>query len=197
MTVIINISVKCLDEKAKSEHFILVMNSKMIFSKILYVTLFATAPQAFAQATASAGMGKGLYAAEGANSCLFCHGIAGEGGNIKDAAELSHPKKWKTYAALGGDEAFKKDPAAFVQKMKEASINLIQMGAIRHNATYKAEGYNKAAIKPFNAQMMGLSGAASVAWMNRYKDRGVTPAIAAESTWLHIMSFDKDGVFKK
>jgi len=165
--------------------------------KIVYVSLLFSAPAAFSQAKPSEGMGKGLYNTEGANSCLFCHGVGGEGGNIKEAAKLSHPKTWKAYAAFGGDAAFKKNPAAFVEKMKHASLNIIQLGAIRHNATYKAEGYNKAAIKPYNAQMMGLSGAASVAWMNKYKDKGITPAVAAESAWLYVQSFDKDGVFKK
>jgi hypothetical protein len=167
------------------------------FSKILYVALLALAPQAFSQAQPSEGMGKGLYNAEGANSCLFCHGIGGEGGNIKEAAKLSHPKTWKSYAANGGDAAFKKDPKAFLARVKASSLNIIQLGAIRHNASYKADGYNKAAIKPFNAQMMGLSGAASVAWMNKYKEKGITPAIASESAYLYLQSLDKDGVFKK
>lgn len=173
------------------------MNTKKSLASILYVSCLAMAPTAFSQAKPSEGMGKGLYNAEGGNSCLFCHGVGGEGGSIKDAAKLSHPKQWKVYTALGGDAAFKKDPTAFVGKMKAATLNIIQLGAIRHNATYKAEGYNKAAIKPYNAQMMGLSGAASIAWMNKYKDKGITPAIAAESAWLYVQSFDKDGVFKK
>jgi len=173
------------------------MRTKKHLSKILHVALLASAPAALSQAKPSEGMGKGLYNVEGANSCLFCHGVGGEGGNVKDAAKLSHPKQWKVYAALGGDAAYKKDPAAFLEKMKNASVNLMVMGAIRHNATYKAEGYNKAAIKPYNAQMMGLTGAASVGWLNKYKDKGVTPQIAAESAWAYVQTFDKDGVFKK
>jgi hypothetical protein len=166
-------------------------------SKILYAGVLSAASAAFAQPAPSEGMGKGLFNYEGGNSCVFCHGIGGEGGNVKDAAKLSHPKTWKVFAALGGEAAYKKDPTAFIGKMKSATIDLIQLGAIRHNATYKAEGYDKSKIKPYNAQMMGLSGAASVAWLNKYKDKGVTPAIAAESAWLYIQSLDKDGVFKK
>jgi hypothetical protein len=173
------------------------MMSNKAFQKILYVGLMSLTPQAFAQVQPSEGMGKGLYNVEGANSCIFCHGIGGEGGNIKEAAKLKHPKTWKAFAAAGGEAAFKKDPKAFVARMKASTLNIIQLGAIRHNASYKAEGYNKAAIKPYNAQMMGLSGAASVAWMNKYKDKGITPAIAAESAWLYIQTFDQDGVFKK
>lgn len=147
--------------------------------------------------TPSAGMGKGLYGAPGANSCLFCHGASGEGGNVKDAAKLDHPKEWKVYAALGGDAAYKKDPKGFVDKMKHATLNLIQVGAIRHNASYQAVGYNKSVIKPYNAQMLGLGGAPSAAWLKKYKDKGVTPAIAAESVWLHVLSLDKDNFFAK
>lgn len=174
---------------------------KSLFMKyILNVMLliFSTfSIQGFAQATASEPMGKGLYNAEGANSCLFCHGIGGDGGSIKDAAKLSHPKTWKAYAALGGDVAFKKDPAKFVAAMKAASKNIIKLGAIRHNATYKADGYDKTKIKNYNAQMMGLSGAASIAWMKKYQDKGMNADIASEAAWLHIITFDKDGVFKK
>ncbi|MEO5667699.1 MAG: hypothetical protein ABIR96_06560 [Bdellovibrionota bacterium] len=173
------------------------MSATKILSKILYVTLLGAAPAAFCQAQPSEGMGKGLFHFEGANSCVFCHGIGGENGNVKEAAKLDHPKTWKVYAALGGDAAFKKDSAAFLAKMKTASIDLITLGAIRHNATYKADGYNKAAIKPYNAQMMGITGSASVAWMNKYKEKGVTPAIAAESAWAYVQTLDKDGVFKK
>lgn len=148
-------------------------------------------------ATPSLEMGKGLYTSEGANSCLYCHGATGEGGKVKDAAKLDHPKQWKVYAALGGDATFKKNPKAFIEKMKHATLNIIQLGAIRHNASYKADGYNKAAIKSYNAQMLGLGGAPSAAWVRKYKEKGVTPEIAAESAWLYIQSFDKDGIFKK
>lgn len=153
-------------------------------------------PSLQAAPAASAGMGKGLYGVEGANSCMFCHGISGEGGKVKEAAKLTHPKQWKAYAALGGDASYKKDPKVFLEKMKAATLDLIKMGAIRHNATYKAEGYNKAAIKPYSAQMMGLSGSASIAWLKKYSDKGVTPDVAAESLWLHVQILDQEAFFK-
>lgn len=174
--------------------------SRRIIAKFSFIILSATAigsSNLYAQATSSAGMGKGLFNVEGANSCMFCHGITGEGGNIKDAADLSKPKTWKVYAALGGDAAYKKDSAKFMDNMKAATLNLIKMGAIRHNATYKAEGYDKSKIKNYTAQMTGLSGSASIAWMNKYKAKGITPDIAAESAWLHLQTLDKEGFFKK
>lgn len=139
-------------------------------------------------------MGHGLYEQKDGNSCLFCHGISGEGGNVAEAAKLHQPKTWKSYKALGGDAAYNKDPKAFLEKMKKATVNLMKSGAIRHNASYKEEGYDWAKIQPFNSQMMGISGAASVAWMKKYQKRGVKPEIAAESLWLHLKTLDKQGV---
>lgn len=173
------------------------MKNKTCWLMVAVASLALWTPLSGAQtATPSAGMGKGLYGAIGTNSCLFCHGVNGEGGSVKDAAKLDHPKQWKVYAALGGDAAYKKDPKGFVNKMRHATLNLIQLGAIHHNSNYKADGYNKSLIKPYNAQMLGLGGAPSAKWLKKYKDKGVTPAIAAESVWLHIISLDKDGFFK-
>jgi len=141
-------------------------------------------------------MGQGLYEQNGGNSCMFCHGISGEGGNVAAAAKLAEPKTWKTYAALGGDAEYKKDPKAFVEKMGKAIASLIQNGAIRHNASYKEEGFNWDKIKKFDAQMMGISGAASMAWIKKYKNRGMTPEIASKGVWLYLVELDKQGVLK-
>lgn len=174
-----------------------IMKASKFTSRFTFLVTLSLSPAAFSQAKASEAMGKALYSFEGANSCLFCHGLDDKPGNIKDSAKLAHPKTWKVYTALGGDATYKKDPKAFVEAMKAATTHLIRVGAIRHNATYKAPGYDKTKIKSYNAQMMGLSGAASVAWMNKFKDKGVTPEIAAEAAWLYLVSLDKDGILKK
>jgi len=148
-------------------------------------------------ASPSAKMGAGLYNTKGANSCLFCHGITGEGGNVKDAADLSQPKTWKAWAALGGDAAFAKDKKAFLAALKKASVDLLITGAIRHNASYKEAGFDWSKTKKYNAQMMGLTGTASAAWLKKYKEKGVTPEIAAESIWLHLATLDKQGVLSE
>jgi hypothetical protein len=172
-------------------------NFAKVFTPAL-ILLFAAAPLgARAQATASQPMGQGLYEQKGSNSCMFCHGITGEGGNVKAAAKLTHPKSWKSFAALGGEAAWKKDPAKFEAGLHEAMVALILKGAIRHNATYKPAGFDWKAIKPFDAQMMGVGGAASVAWLKKYKDRGVTPEIASEAAYLHVKTLDQEGIFKK
>ena len=146
--------------------------------------------------TASSKMGKGLYSQKGANSCLYCHGVSGEGGSVKAAAKLSRPKTWKIYKILGGDAAFKKDKDSFLKQMKEATVNVILQGAIRHNATFKKPWFDlKKAGKPYDAQMLGVMGAPSMAWLRKYKSKGVTKEIAAESAYLYVQSFDKDSLF--
>jgi hypothetical protein len=169
------------------------ISQRLIF--LLGVTGFVG--EASAKLEPSQVMGQGLYEQEGGNSCMFCHGISGEGGNVKEAAKLDLPKTWKTYKALGGDAAFNKDPKAFLEKMQKGVEDLIRVGAIRHNASYKEAGFDWAKISPFNAQMMGLGGAASVSWMKKYQKRGVNAEIAAQSLWLHLKSLDKQGVLSK
>jgi hypothetical protein len=166
-------------------------------STLFAVVLFSMPVSSWAQAKASQVMGQGLYEQKGSNSCLFCHGIDGKGGNVKAAAKLSEPKTWKSFAALGGEAAWKKDPTKFEAALHDSMVHLILKGAIRHNATYKPAGFDWKAIKPFDAQMMGLGGAASVAWLKKYKDRGVTPEMAAEAAYLHVKTLDSQGIFKK
>ncbi len=176
------------------------MNTKRhlgILQSILVIGLGVVATPSFAKLEPSQVMGQGLFEQQGGNSCLFCHGISGEGGNVSDAAKLSQPKTWKSYKALGGDAAFNKDPKAFVDQMRKSVVSLIQVGAIRHNASYKEAGFDWSKISPFNAQMMGLGGAASVAWMKKYQKRGVTAEIAAQALWLHLVKLDKQGVLNK
>jgi hypothetical protein len=144
-------------------------------------------------------IGQGAFEQTGSNSCMFCHGIDGKKGNVAAAANLTLPKNWKTYKALGGDAAFNKDPKAFVGNLHKAIVALIKNGAIRHNATFKESFFNWKApgVSPFNAQMVGLGGAASQAWLKRMTEKGVTPDIAAESLWLHLIKLDSQGVLSK
>ena len=156
--------------------------------KRLILSALFTVP-AFAQSPApSAAMGRALYEQPGANSCMYCHGIAGEKGKVAVAANLTQPKTWKSYKGTGGD----------VAKMEEFMENLVITGAIVHNSKFKPAWYDaKKAGGPVNGQMMGLTGAPSKAWIDRMKEKGVTKEIAAKSLWLHIQSFDKQGFFKK
>lgn len=174
-----------------------IFSSKLLAPMSLAIGLASAAVQANAPA-ASAAMGKGLYEQTGSNSCSYCHGIDGNGGKIAAAAKLSEPKTWKSYKALGGDAAFGKDSKKFLANLEDALVEMIQKGAIAFNASYKKPHYDfKAAGGQINAQMLGLGGAPSTAWLNKFKDRGVTKAIAAKSAYLHVQTLDKQGVFKK
>lgn len=142
-------------------------------------------------------MGQGLFEQSGSNSCSFCHGIDGKGGKVAAAAKLHTPKAWKTYKALGGDAAFSKNKAEFLKNFDEAIVDLIAKGAIAHNSSYKNPAHDFArAGGPINAQMLGLGGAPSSAWISKYKDRGVTKEIAAKAALMWIQTFDTQGVFK-
>ncbi len=153
---------------------------------------FAGAAQAQNEA-----MGQGLYEQQGANSCMYCHGIDGKGGKVAVAAKLDTPKSWKVYKALGGDAAFAKNKAEFLKQMEEASVNLITKGAISHNASFKPAYFDwKKTGGTYNAQMLGITGAPSTAWINKYKAKGVTKEIAAKAVYMYIHKFDTQGVFK-
>jgi hypothetical protein len=146
---------------------------------------------------ASAVMGQGLYEQSGSNSCSFCHGISGTDGKVAAAAKLTTPKAWKSFKALGGDAAYSKNKVEFLKNLEDAVVDVIAKGAIAHNSSYKVAGYDLGrAGGPLNAQMLGVAGAPSSAWINKYKDRGVTKEIAARAAYLHIQSFDTQGVFK-
>jgi len=168
------------------------------FYRIVMAVLVASSASAFSLEPLQP-MGQALYEQTGSNSCLFCHGIDGKKGSVAAAANLTTPKIWKGYKALGGDAAFAKDPKAFVANLRKATVALIKAGAIRHNATYKEAAFNWKAtgVSPFNSQMVGLSGAATQQWLKRMTDRGVTPDIAAESLWLHLIKLDAQGVLSK
>lgn len=155
-----------------------------------------------AHAAPSAELGAKIYTVETAagkpapaNSCMYCHGISGEGGAVAAAAKLDKPKDWKSFKALGGEAEFKKDPAGFLKKFEEAISNVILVGSIRHNLTYKNNGYDlKKAGGQLNAQMLGLTGAPSMAYL---KKNNISKEDAVQALVLHVKTLDKQGVFKK
>ena len=62
-------------------------------------------------------MGETLFNTEGTNTCVYCHGKGGHGGNQAGAADLRHPKTWRSYQALGGDAAFQSNKEKFLKEM--------------------------------------------------------------------------------
>lgn len=146
-------------------------------------------------------MGAGLYNKKQANSCLFCHGIKTAdkevAGKVAAAAKLHLPKTWKIYKMLGGDAAFAKDKAAFLEKMHQATINLIAKGALAHNSRFKADWFDVAkGGGSYNSQMLGLTGGPSKQWFKKYeKSRGLTKEISSEGVYRFIQAMDIQGVF--
>ncbi len=178
------------------------MTSKFFKSSLLSVATLAAAftfsQTALAQAAQPvAAMGKGLFEQPGTNSCMYCHGIDGKGGKIAAAVKLAQPKTWRSYKILGGDAEFNKNKAEFMKRFQTAVEHILINGAIVHNARFKQPWYDLSkGGGPFNAQMLGMSGAPSSAWLKRMAARGVTREIAATSLWLHMQSFDTQNVFK-
>lgn len=170
-------------------------------TKNIFFTLSISTFLASFQAQAldpSAGMGQGLYEQQGANSCLYCHGAKGyEGKKVAASANLSQPKTWKSYKALGGDAALAKNPGEFRKNLEEAVVHLIVNSAVKHNPkTFDKPYFDWKKAGSFNAQMMGLKGPPSQAWLAKYKERGVTDQIAGHATWLYLVTLDTQGVLK-
>ena len=175
------------------------MKKKLIFASGLLLSTLALADDAAApKAAANAGMGQALFEQPGTNSCMYCHGISGEGGKIAVAAKLSHPKTWKTFKGLGGESALKKNKKEFLERMETLLVDLIKKGAIVQNGALSKVAYYdiKGAGGTYDGQMVGITGAPSQAWLRKFKDKGVDKDIAAKAAYLHIQSLDKDGLFK-
>src|SRR5262245_54468678 len=81
-------------------------------------------------------IGETVYNTDGENTCLQCHGKGGTGGTQAGAADLRHPKTWRVYQALGGDEAFKADKEKFRQDMEAVLHDLIRNGAPQWNLKF-------------------------------------------------------------
>jgi mono/diheme cytochrome c family protein len=81
-------------------------------------------------------LGNKLFHTEGTNTCVYCHGEGGHGGNQTGAADLRYPKTWRSYQALGGDEAMQKDREAFLNEMETALVYLIANGAPTWNRMF-------------------------------------------------------------
>jgi hypothetical protein len=178
------------------------VRSRFAYTSVLGVLIFSfSSSQAFAEDNKlnpnipREAMGNGLFNQTGANSCVYCHGVGGVNGNVKIAANLQNPKSWKIYKILGGDAAFKKDPAGFRSKMKEATMHLILKGAIVHNSSFKRPWFDISKAAPYDGQMLGMTGAPSRSWMKKYKEKyGLKPEVANESVYLYIKTLGKQDV---
>ena len=66
-------------------------------------------------------IGEDVYNTDGENTCLQCHGKGGTGGTQAGAADLRHPKTWRVYQYMGGDEAFKANKEKFLKDMDDST----------------------------------------------------------------------------
>ncbi|HSX78990.1 MAG TPA: hypothetical protein VLQ80_10520 [Candidatus Saccharimonadia bacterium] len=84
-------------------------------------------------------IGEDVYNTDGENTCMQCHGKGGTGGTQAGAADLRHPKTWRVYQYLGGDEAFKANKAKFLQDLETALHDLIRNGSTQWNLRFPKE----------------------------------------------------------
>ncbi|MGQ4809747.1 hypothetical protein NKDENANG_03174 [Candidatus Entotheonellaceae bacterium PAL068K] len=161
-------------------------------------------------------IGETLFNTEGANTCLRCHGKGGHGGDQAGAADLRHPRTWRSYQALGGDAAFAADKDKFRQDMETSLLYLIRNGATSWNQKFskkhkdikydwskvmipdKADKYNNmmqgVTSGPMKKQVIGLKKQLKLKKTNPAKD------VAALAALTYVKTFDdgseKGGVFK-
>lgn len=113
-------------------------------------------PQGFSQEKLVE-IGKQIYMAPGPNTCNDCHGAAGFGGSRPAAANLTKPETWRSYLALGGDQA----------KIDVATLYLIRNGALQFTFKFKKEhpdiilDWGKTGAAKYNAEMFGITQAAT------------------------------------
>ena len=162
-------------------------------------------------------LGDFFYNTEGANTCLKCHGKGGHGGDQAGAADLRHPRTWRSYQALGGDEAFAANKEEFVKKLEASLHFLINKGATTWNQQYKKKfkdgPYDWGKVKDADKYDSMMKGVTTGPMKKRTKelqkklaDMGhkVKPKAAREiasvAAFEYVKSFDdgsdKGGVFK-
>ena len=166
-------------------------------------------------------IGETIFNTEGANTCLKCHGAGGHGGDQAGAADLRHPRTWRVYQALGGDEAFNADKDGFLASMATVIHVLIREGAPTWNLRF-AKSHKDIVldwsqvtipdkVDKYNSMMKGItSGPMKKALKAMAKqvraDAGVRlkskdqKDVAAVATYMYVRSFDdgsdQAGVFK-
>ena len=77
-------------------------------------------------------LGERIYKTTGSNTCNDCHGMAGYGGRLKEAADLRKPTTWKAYKTAGGD----------LEAMRKPVIELIRIGAGQWNQKHPEPIYD-------------------------------------------------------
>jgi hypothetical protein len=162
-------------------------------------------------------LGEFVFNTEGANTCLKCHGKGGHGGDQAGAADLRHPKTWRSYQALGGDEAFTANKEEFVKKMETALHFLINKGATtwtqRFPKAHKEIVYDWSKVEGADKYDSMMKGVTTGPMKNKVKElkeklgdagKKLKPndlaEVAAVASFAYVKTFDdgsdKGGVFK-
>jgi hypothetical protein len=165
-------------------------------------------------------LGEEIYNTDGANTCLKCHGKGGHGGDQAGAADLRHPRTWRVYQALGGDEAFKANKEQFVKNVHTVIHELIRNGATTWNLQFArahkdiALDWSKVTIPnkadKYDSMMKGLTSepmkdaldamAAKLEKAGHKLTAGQLRDVAAVADFLYVKSLDdgsdQGGVFK-
>jgi hypothetical protein len=162
-------------------------------------------------------LGEFVFNTEGANTCLKCHGKGGHGGDQAGAADLRHPKTWRSYQALGGDEAFTSNKEEFVKKMETALHFLINKGATtwtqRFPKAHKEIVYDWSKVEGADKYDSMMKGVTTGPMKNKVKElkeklgdagKKLKPndlaEVAAVASFAYVKTFDdgsdKGGVFK-
>lgn len=161
-------------------------------------------------------IGDAIYNTEGANTCLKCHGKGGHGGDQVGAADLRHPRTWRSYQALGGDAALEANKEKFLNELETAVIYLIRDGATTWNFKFEKEhpeikyDWSKVTVPDkadkYNNMMKGLtsgpmrhhvSGVKKELKLKKISDARDVAAVA-DFTYVKTLDdgSDKGGVFK-
>ncbi len=161
-------------------------------------------------------LGDFVFNTKGANTCLKCHGKGGHGGDQAGAADLRHPKTWRSYQALGGDEALAANRQEFLKNMNTALHYLINKGATTWNQRFgkkhKAIVYDWSKVEDadkYNSMMKGTTTGpmkkAIKALQKKLKGMGLkvkpkqAKEIATVAAFSYVKTFDdgsdKGGVF--
>jgi hypothetical protein len=111
---------------------------------------------------------------------VYCHGVGGVNGNVKQAANLQSPKSGKFikfWVVMQLSQKIKRGLSC--KKMKQATTHLILNGAIAHNSSFKQPWYDPSKAAPYNGQMLGVMVAQARAWLKKYKKKyGLLPEVA-------------------
>lgn len=161
-------------------------------------------------------MGEMLFNTEGTNTCVYCHGKGGHGGNQAGAADLRHPRTWRVYQALGGDEAFNANKEKFLKDLQTSLHFLIRNGATKWNLSFSKQhkdieyDWSKVTVpdkaSKYNNMMKGVTSGPMQKQVKevqkQLKLKKSSPArdVAAVASLVYVKSLDdgsdKGGVFK-